>query len=78
MKLTLLSSRTCGPCHMLKSKIDQKGLNVDILWFSEPESFEFFRKHNIRAVPRLVIEDGDSVEIIQGIDDILAKIEQNQ
>jgi glutaredoxin len=77
-KIFLLTSPTCGPCHMIKSKIKTENLNVEIKDFSNVEDIEFFKKHNIKAVPRLVIEDGDSVEIIQGMDDIMKVIRENQ
>jgi hypothetical protein len=36
----------------------------------------WFIKHGIKSVPRLVIEDGDNVEIIQGIDDIVERLKE--
>jgi len=78
MKLTLLTNSTCGPCFMLKNKIEAKKMKVETKCFSDPDNIEFFRKHEIKSVPRLVVEDGDKVEIIQGMDDIIAKISQHQ
>jgi glutaredoxin len=70
----LATSSSCGPCHMIKSKIQKLGLTVDIKDFSDPVNREWFTKHDIKAVPRLVIEDGDDVQIIQGMDDIIEAI----
>jgi hypothetical protein len=78
MKLTLLTNITCGPCFTLKNKIEAKKLKVETKCFSDPDNIEFFRKHEIKSVPRLVVEDGDKVEVIQGMDDIVAKISQHQ
>jgi glutaredoxin len=78
MKLTLATSDQCGPCHMLKNKLEAKNLKVEIKSFNDPENIEFFRKHEIKSVPRLVVEGGDKVEIIQGMDDIIFKISQHQ
>ncbi len=78
MKLTLLTNNNCGPCFMLKNKIEAKKLKVEAKCFSDPDNIEFFRKHEIKSVPRLVVEDGDNVEVIQGMDDIIAKISQHQ
>jgi glutaredoxin len=75
-KLTLLTSNTCGPCFALKSTLKKKNLSVDEMVF--PDNIEFFQKHNIKTVPRLVIEEGDDVRIIQGMDDIVSEIEQHK
>jgi glutaredoxin len=71
---TIATSPTCGPCHMLKSKIEKLGLSVNIKDYSDPANHEWFVKHNIKTVPRLVIEDEENVEIIQGIDEIIEAI----
>lgn len=71
----LATSKTCGPCFALKNKISKLGLEVEIREHS-PETNEWFKKHNIRSVPKLVIEDGDDVEIIEGSDDIIKKLEE--
>lgn len=72
--ITLATSAHCGPCHMVKSKIEKMGLTVEIKDHSDVSTHEWFKKHNIRSVPKLVIEDGDNVEIIQGVDDILERL----
>jgi glutaredoxin len=79
-KITLATSQTCGPCHLLKNKINLQNLEVEIKDFSDPENIEWFRKHQIRAVPRLVIEDenGDTVDVIQGTEDILEAIKSHK
>ena len=72
-KLILASASFCGPCKMLKSRIDAESLNVEVKQM-EDES-EFFRQHNIKTVPRLLIFKGDElVEVIQGTDDIINRI----
>ena len=68
---TLATSKTCGPCTVLKNKIKSLNLEVDTKDFTIEEDREFFLKHNLRSVPRLVVEDGDTVEIIQGMDEII-------
>jgi len=73
---TLLTSKLCGPCMVLKSKLSKlEYLVYDIKDFTIKEDQPFFIKHNIKSVPRLVIEDGDNVEIIQGSDDIIKAIQ---
>jgi thiol-disulfide isomerase/thioredoxin len=72
-KLILASASFCGPCKMLKSRIDAESLNVEVKQM-EDES-EFFRQHNIKTVPRLLIFKGDElVEVIQGSKDIINRI----
>lgn len=77
IKKTLLTNDGCGPCSVVKSKLSKLGLEVDTKNFSVQEDKEFFFKHGIKSVPRLVIEDGDKVEIIQGIDDIVEAVKKN-
>ena len=73
---TLATSKTCGPCMVLKNKITALNLEVVVKDFTIEEDKEFFTKHSIRSVPRLVIEDGDDVEIIQGMDEIIEAIKK--
>lgn len=70
-KYVLATSAQCGPCYTLKARIEKENLEVEIKDYTNPENIEWFKKHGIRAVPRLVIEDVDNVEIIQGMDDII-------
>jgi len=74
-KNTLCISPSCGPCSMLKSKLSKLGLEVEVKDYSLAGDREFFIKHEIRSVPRLVVEDGENVTIIQGIDEIIKEIE---
>ena len=75
--VTLATSRICGPCTMLKNKLASLKLEVDVKDFNIDEDKEFFTKHNIRSVPRLIVESDDGVEIIQGMDDIIETIKAN-
>lgn len=75
MKKILATSITCGPCHALKNKIQKLELEVEIKEYS-PDTMEWFIKHKIRAVPRLVIEDGEKVDIIQGSDEIIEALKK--
>lgn len=72
----LATSATCGPCYTLKNRIEKENVTVEIKDYTNPENIEWFKKHGIRAVPRLVIEDGDNVEIIQGMDDIMEALKK--
>lgn len=75
---TLASSSTCGPCMVIKKKLQALGIEVPIKDASKVEDHEFFKKHNIKSVPRLVVEDGEEVTVIQGYDDIIAELERKE
>jgi glutaredoxin len=76
MKLVLATSKTCGLCHMLKSKLKKDNIELETVEFEE--DFEFFKKHQIKGVPKLLVfENSNVVEIIQGIDDIIKKAKNN-
>lgn len=76
-KLILASAGFCGPCKMLKSKIDAEGLKVEIKQMED--ELEFFKQHNIKTVPRLLILKGDElIDTVQGSDDIIQRIRQEQ
>lgn len=72
---TLATSKYCGPCCVLKNKLNALKLSVVTKDYSIKEDQPFFHDYNIRAVPRLVVVDGDKVELIQGIDDIIKAIQ---
>ena len=76
MKLILATSTFCGPCSLIKRRIQDENLQVEIVNMEEqPEKFKQF---GVRSVPRLVVlENNEVVEIIQGSDDIIKKIKQN-
>ena len=75
-KYTVLTSKICGPCFLLKNLLEKESIEVTTLDMMEPENLDFFRKHGIKSVPRLVIEDGDDVEIVAGIEDIINKLKE--
>ena len=72
-KLILASAKFCGPCSMLKSKIAKENLEVEIKQMED--EIDFFKRHNIRSVPCLLVFNGNElVDKINGSDDILEKI----
>ena len=76
-KKTLLTSKFCGPCCVLKSKLALLKLTVDTKDYANLEDRAFFHDYNIKSVPRLVVvsEDG-TVEVIQGMEDITKAIQE--
>ena len=71
----IASSKTCGPCTMLKNKLTREGITVDIKYYED--DLEIFKQHEIRAVPRLVIIEDGVVTKMQGMDDIIQYLKDN-
>ena len=76
MKLLLATSKFCGPCHMLKRKLDDEKLQVSMI--DMEEDTDTFRKYGVRAVPTLlVLQDDNVLEKIQGTNEIFNKIKEH-
>ena len=76
MKLILATSSFCGPCHILKRKISDEKLEVETIEMESDPSL--FKKYNVRSVPRLLVIDEDVLqEPVQGIEDIIKKINEH-
>jgi thiol-disulfide isomerase/thioredoxin len=76
MKLILATANFCGPCQLLKRKISDEKLEVEMV---EMESnMDLFKKYNVKAVPRLLVVENDELkESIQGMEDIIKKIKEH-
>jgi hypothetical protein len=72
MEKIIATSKTCGPCHVLKARLTRMGITPVFKDSSNPDDIPWFRKHSIRNIPCLVIEDekGD-IQIIQGSEEII-------
>jgi glutaredoxin len=76
MKLILATSKFCGPCALLKRKLQDDKLEVETI--DMEEHTDKFRHYGVRSVPRLlVVEDEEVTEVIQGSDDIIKKIKEH-
>jgi thiol-disulfide isomerase/thioredoxin len=72
-KLVLASASFCGPCKMLKSKIDAEGLTVEIKQMED--EIDFFKQHDIKSVPRLLVFKNDELlDTVRGPDQIIQRI----
>lgn len=72
-KFILASAGFCGPCKILKTQIDADSLNVEIKQMED--DIEFFKIHNIKTVPQLLVFEGDKlIDTVQGSDSILLRI----
>ena len=76
MKLILATSKFCGPCHLLKRKLQDDKLEVETI--DMEEDTDKFRHYGVRSVPRLLVIENDEVtETIQGSDEIIKRIKEH-
>tara|TARA_R110001606_G_scaffold349002_1_gene498761 strand:+ start:3898 stop:4134 length:237 start_codon:yes stop_codon:yes gene_type:complete len=77
VSVKLFTAEWCGPCHMLKNILQQRGLKVDIVDIDEEA--EIIRDFGVRSVPTLLIRRSkDDFELIKGFDEIVEAIETNK
>jgi glutaredoxin len=76
MKYILATSKTCGPCKVLKNQLETLDIQIDIKDYSMPENIKWFKDKSIRSVPVLLIEDdnGQEIEIVHSVESILQKL----
>jgi thiol-disulfide isomerase/thioredoxin len=78
-KLILLTAGFCGPCQLLKSRLQKENLLEKIEFINMEDNQEPFRKYGIKSVPRLVVESSDTLfEVIQGAEDIITRIKNEK
>lgn len=78
-KLLLLTASFCGPCQLLKSKLQKEGLLDKVELINMEDNQEPFKKYGIKSVPRLIVENSDGpLEVIQGSEEIIARIKNEQ
>lgn len=76
MKLILATSKFCGPCHLIKRKLQDDNLEVETI--DMEENTDKFRHYGVRSVPRLlVVENEEVTEVIQGSDEIIKTIKEH-
>jgi hypothetical protein len=73
-KLILATANFCGPCQVLKKKIETENLSHLIEVQILEENPNFFKQYLIKSVPKLVRIDGDVVDIFSGWEDIMQQI----
>ena len=75
MKKILATSKTCGPCHVLKAQLNRLSIEIETKDLTNSADFQWFRKHSIRHVPCLVVEgDNGDIEIVQGTEEIIQRL----
>jgi predicted thioredoxin/glutaredoxin len=79
MKLILASASWCGPCQVVKARLQSENLSDRIEVKDADTDISFFKDHGIKSVPRLLVIDGKTVvETVQGTEDIIKRIKQDQ
>ena len=69
-KITIYSTATCGFCKMLKSYLNDKGINYDVKMADEDQAItkELYEKSGQLGVPFTIIEKDGKEEKILGFD----------
>jgi predicted thioredoxin/glutaredoxin len=79
MKLILASASWCGPCQVVKARLQSENLMDRVEIKDADIDGAFFKDHGIKSVPRLLVIDGETVvETVQGSEDIIKRIKQDQ
>lgn len=76
-KVTLLTSKMCGSCKDVKREMEKLKLNIETLQYDDVQNLDFFRLHQIKTVPSLVIVDGDKIEKIGGAFEIMKYLNEH-
>jgi hypothetical protein len=78
MKLILASADWCVPCKAIKSRLASDNLLDRVEIKDADVDIVFFRANSIKSVPRLLVMDGETVvELVQGMEDIVARIKKD-
>lgn len=73
-KLILATANFCGPCRVLKTRIEKENLShlIDIQILEDNP--DFFKQYSIKSVPKLISISDGVVDIIDGSEDIIKEI----
>ena len=72
MTKKLITAVYCTPCRMLKSKLADANITIDLV--DADAEADYVKELGIRSVPTLVIEDGDQVVFITQYEKILENL----
>jgi predicted DsbA family dithiol-disulfide isomerase len=76
----LATNATCGPCYVLKARLEKSEISVNIKSLNDAKNVPWFRERNIKSVPVLIIEDDQGVELdrVSGSEDIFNYLKNNE
>jgi thiol-disulfide isomerase/thioredoxin len=74
----LASASWCGPCQVLKQRLTAAGLLDQVVVKDADTESSFFKEHDIKSVPRLIVysPDGKLEKTISGVEEIYTAITQ--
>jgi hypothetical protein len=73
-KLILATANFCGPCRVLKTRIEKENLSHLIEVQILEDNPDFFKQYSIKSVPKLISINDGVVDIIDGSEDIIKEI----
>ena len=62
MKIVKIFSKTCGPCKVLEKNLQLSKIPYESVDIETSEGEEYADKYNIRALPTLLLLDGDELK----------------
>ena len=77
-KLILATANFCGPCRVLKTRIEKENLSHLIEIQILEDNPAFFKQYSIKSVPKLIVIRDEMVDIIAGSEDIIAEIKNEK
>ena len=72
MSKKLITAVWCAPCRMLKTRLAEANIEVDLV--DADENADYIKEMGVRSVPTLVIEDGDKLTIISKYEKIVENL----
>lgn len=73
-QLILATANFCGPCQVLKKRIEKENLSHLIEVQILEDNPDFFKQYSIKSVPKLISINDGVVDIIDGSEDIIKEI----
>jgi hypothetical protein len=77
-QLILATANFCGPCQVLKKRIEKENLSHLIEVQTLEDNIDFFKEYSIKSVPKLISICDGIVDVISGSEDIIQKIKNTQ
>ena len=62
MKIVKIFSKTCGPCKVLEKNLQLSKIPYESIDIETSEGEEYADKYNVRALPTLLLLDGDELK----------------
>lgn len=68
-KILVFSASYCSPCKELKRRLEilSREQPMDVTHIQADEDWQSAARYGIKSVPTMVIQDGDTTEIVRGL-----------